>query len=209
MAGSSANFITLARLPLMIVVLVLLYSTSPWLLGLATVLLVVLFLMDWFDGYWARYKNQVTDLGSVLDIALDRVVENCLWVVFAHQHKVGVWVAVVFLVRSFVIDALRSFALAKGKSAFGMMQSPLGKFLVAGRFMRGTYGLIKCSAFVALALEATLRAGAGGGLPVGWQWIAPLSQWLVLGAVGLCLARGLPVIYDIRWLLREPNVEQG
>ena len=55
---------------------------------MAVVLLPVLFLMDWFDGYVARTKNQVSDLGSVLDIAIDRVVENVLWLVFAHQGKV-------------------------------------------------------------------------------------------------------------------------
>jgi len=73
---STANFITLSRLPLLLGVAGLLYPPWPWARYTALALLPVLFLMDWFDGYVARQKNQVTDLGSVLDIALDRVVEN-------------------------------------------------------------------------------------------------------------------------------------
>jgi CDP-diacylglycerol--glycerol-3-phosphate 3-phosphatidyltransferase len=134
---SIANIITLSRLPLLLLVVVLLYQTRPWALFMALGLLPVLYIMDWLDGYMARYKNQVTDLGSVLDIAMDRVVENVLWIVFAHQGKVPVFIPIVFIVRSFAVDGLRSYALSRRQSAFGMMSSRLGRFLVASRFMRG------------------------------------------------------------------------
>jgi CDP-diacylglycerol--glycerol-3-phosphate 3-phosphatidyltransferase len=145
---STANIITLSRLPLLLLLVGLLYlQWAPAALA-ALALLAVLYLMDWFDGYWARTKNQVTDLGSVLDIAIDRVVENVLWIVFAHLGRTPVWVPILFIIRSFVVDGLRGFALARGYSAFGMMHSSWGRFLVSGRFMRGLYGLAK-----GLALE--------------------------------------------------------
>jgi CDP-diacylglycerol--glycerol-3-phosphate 3-phosphatidyltransferase len=79
---SLANIITLARLPLLLLLVGLLFvpSFEVRLTGLA--LLIVLFLMDWFDGYVARLRNEVTELGAVLDIALDRSVENILWITF-------------------------------------------------------------------------------------------------------------------------------
>ena len=139
-----ANVITLARLPLLIVVLGILFFSSTWggqITGLG--LLGALFLMDWLDGVAARQRRQTTDLGAVLDIALDRTVENVLWIAFMHLGLVAFWVPVFFLVRSFLVDGIRGIALVRGKPGFSMMHTPWGRFLVASRFMRGLYGLAK------------------------------------------------------------------
>ncbi len=205
---STANIITLSRLPLLILVVVLLYLPWPWARFGALCLLPVLYLMDWFDGYVARHKNQVTDLGSVLDIALDRVVENVLWIVFAHQHKVPVWIPILFIVRSFVVDGLRGYALARGHSAFGMMRSKWGRFLVAGRFMRGLYGLAKGLAFGVLTLTSALSA-LGPAAMAAHAWVFWLEPALVYLSVVLCIVRGVPVLWDIRELLETPDLDQG
>ncbi|MFZ5586058.1 MAG: CDP-alcohol phosphatidyltransferase family protein [Thermodesulfobacteriota bacterium] len=202
MSISTANIITLSRLPLLLAVVGLLYL--PW--GFTTLaalaLLPVLYLMDWFDGYWARSNNQVSDLGGVLDIAIDRVVENVLWLVFAQLERAPVWVPILFIVRSFVVDGLRGYALAKGYSAFGMMRSRWGRFLVAGRFMRGLYGLAKGLAFGALA--ALLAVERGAAWLADPAWLRPAAGILVYASVALCLARGAPVLFDIRGLLGAP-----
>ena len=200
---STANLITLSRVPLLVCLVGLLYLPGALASFLALGLLPVLFLMDWFDGYWARMKNQVTDLGSVLDIAIDRVVENVLWIVFAHQHKVPVWIPILFIIRSFVIDGLRGYALAKGQSAFGMMHSSLGRFLVAGRLLRGLYGLAKGMSFGGLILVPALA-----GLtppPAHLAWLSHLTDFLVYSSVGLCVARGVPVLLDIRALIQKAS----
>jgi CDP-diacylglycerol--glycerol-3-phosphate 3-phosphatidyltransferase len=190
-----ANLITLSRLPLLIALLaILLYaSTWPWqLLGL--VLLGVLFLMDWFDGIVARQRRQTTDLGAVLDIALDRTVENVLWIAFMYLDLVSFWVPVIFLVRSFVVDGVRGVALSRGKAGFTMMHTPWGRFLVASRFMRAFYGLAKVVTFACLWLTHALALQSPQYL-ISWQ---PLYQSLVWLTVGLCILRGLPVLLDGR-----------
>lgn len=203
---STANIITLSRLPLLLMVVVLLYLPWAWALFSALCLLPVLYLMDWFDGYVARHKNQVTDLGSVLDIALDRVVENVLWIVFAHQQMIPVWIPILFIVRSFVVDGLRGYALAaRGQSAFGMMHSKWGRFLVAGRFMRGLYGLAKVLAFGALTLASAITA-LGPQAVADWTWVFWAEPVLVYLSVALCIARGVPVLLDTRDLLENPDL---
>jgi CDP-diacylglycerol--glycerol-3-phosphate 3-phosphatidyltransferase len=197
---STANIITLSRVPLLICVVILLYLPWAWARFVALVLLPILYLMDWFDGYVARYKDQVSDLGSVLDIAIDRVVENVLWIVFAHQYRVPVWIPILFIIRSFVIDGLRSYALSRGHSAFGMMHSKLGSFLVASRFMRGLYGLAKGAAFVGLALGSTLSV-MGKEVLDQFASVIWAEQALVYLAAILCILRGLPVLWDIRTIL--------
>jgi len=207
---STANIITLSRVPLLILVVALLYLPWLWARLTALILLAPLYLMDWLDGYVARFKDQVTDLGSVLDIAIDRVVENVLWIVFAHLGMVPVWVPILFIVRSFVVDGLRGYALAaRGQSAFGMMHSQWGRFLVAGRLMRGSYGLAKGLAFGALALAWSLPlmpAEMAGGL----AWVPWARHILVYLSVIMCVARGVPVLLDIQALLGSAeNLGQG
>jgi CDP-diacylglycerol--glycerol-3-phosphate 3-phosphatidyltransferase len=190
-----ANLITLARLPLLVVLLAILLYASTWhwqLLGLA--LLALLFLMDWLDGIVARHRRQTTDLGAVLDIALDRTVENVLWIAFMYLGLVSFWVSVIFLVRSFVVDGVRGVALSRGKAGFTMMHSSWGRFLVASRFMRGLYGLAKVVTFACLWLTHALALQNPQYL-MAWQ---PLYQSLVWLTVGLCILRGFPVLLDGR-----------
>lgn len=189
-----ANLITLARLPLLLLVVAILFVPSlAWrLVGLG--LLIILFLLDWFDGYIARLRNEVTEIGAVLDVALDRAVENILWISFTYLDLVPLWVPIVFLIRSFVVDGIRGVALTRGKSGFGMMHTPWGRFLVASRFMRAFYGLAKTVAFCLLYLTHALTLK----YPMVALTLHPLNQLLIFLAVGLCVGRGIPVILDGR-----------
>lgn len=191
---SLANTITLARLPLLLLLVAFLF-VPYWrvrLLGLG--LLIILYLMDWFDGYVARLRNEVTEMGAVLDIALDRAVENILWITFMYLGMVPLWVPIIFLIRSFIVDGIRGVALTQGKSGFGMMHSPVGRFLVASRFMRAFYGLAKAVVFCVLYLTHALALE----YPQILATLRPLNQGLIFLAVGLCVLRGIPVVLDGR-----------
>ncbi len=191
---SLANTITLARLPLLLLLVAFLF-VPYWhvhLLGLG--LLIILYLMDWFDGYVARLRNEVTEIGAVLDIALDRAVENILWITFMYLDMVPLWVPIIFLIRSFIVDGIRGAALTQGKSGFGMMHTPVGRFLVASRFMRAFYGLAKAVVFCVLYLTHALALED----PQILVTLHPLNQGLIFLAVGLCVLRGIPVVLDGR-----------
>lgn len=195
---SLANLITLSRLLLLLLLVALLFVSSfAWQLA-GVGLLIVLFLMDWFDGYVARLRREVTEMGAVLDVALDRAVENILWLTFMYLAMVPLWVPILFLIRSFIVDGVRGVALARGRSGFGMMHSPLGKFLVASRFMRAFYGLAKAVVFCLLYLTHALALK----YPSAPQVLHPCNQILIFLAVVLCVARGIPVLLDGRIYFR-------
>lgn len=197
-----ANIITLSRLPLLLVFLILLLSPSIVLRIISFFLLIILFLMDWFDGYIARRRQEVTELGAVLDVALDRAVENILWVVFLSIHLVPLWVPILFLCRSFIVDSLRGIALRQGQSVFGMMHSSWGKFLVASRFMRALYGFAKAWVFCQLTLTFALSLK----YPQYRHLLEGMNQLLVYFVAALCLARGIPVLFDSRiYLTQKPT----
>ncbi len=192
---SLANLITLARLPLLLLLLALLFGVSSFgwqLAGLA--LLIALFLLDWLDGYVARRRQEVTELGAVLDVALDRAVENILWVAFLALEMVPLAVPVIFLIRSFVVDGIRGVALARGKPGFAMMHSAVGRFLVASRFMRASYGLAKGVTFGCLWLAHALSFHD----PAAASALQPVNFGLILISTGLCILRGVPVVLDGR-----------
>ena len=191
-----ANLITLARFLLLFLLVGLIYGASPgWQLVNAPLLMVIMAL-DALDGYVARRRGETSTFGSIFDIAVDRVVELVLWVALGHVGLVPMWVAMVFIIRGVMVDAIRYAAITRGASAFGMMRTRWGRFLVAGRFMRGLYGGVKAATFGWVLLLQPLAALA----PEAWsRWSG--SATLVTGTlvglcVGLCLLRGLPVLIE-------------
>lgn len=191
-----ANLVTLTRFLLLFVVVFLSYQSDVLLRFFCLPLVIIVFIGDAIDGYIARKYNETSDFGAVFDIAIDRVVENVLWLVLADLDLVPVWIAIVFITRGFLVDSIRSRAGSQGKTPFAMMQSPVGRWLVAGRFMRSLYGAVKGVAFSMVFLIHALP----GLFPMFWQrWHDPLKMitaLLVYLAVLLCIVRGVPVIAE-------------
>ena len=203
-----ANLITLSRLLWLALAVWMVYQPSVgWRLGAAG-LTVFIIVLDGIDGIVARAWDEVSDLGSVLDIAVDRVVEQVLWIVYAHLGLVPVWAPLIVVGRGVLTDAIRAYVLAKGETAFGMMQSGLGKFLVSSRFMRALYGGAKTVVFVYLALLAAAEvAWAGGPQFVTLAWLRTIALWLTVLVVGLTVLRGIPVFIEARRFFgRAPEI---
>ncbi len=191
-----ANLITLSRLLLLFVLLASAYRSPPAWQLLNAPLLMLIIALDGVDGYVARKRRETSVFGSIFDIAVDRVVENVLWIVLANLGLVPVWATIVFVIRGTIVDAIRYAAISGGESAFGMMKTPLGRFLVAGRFMRGFYGTLKAATFGWVLLLQPLPALA----PDLWaDWSGALdaaTMTLVAASVLVCVLRGLPVVLE-------------
>lgn len=205
-----ANLITVGRVAMLFGAIGMIYSRNYVLVVLAGVLIAIVFAGDGVDGWVARRRGSSSRLGAVLDIAGDRVVENALWVVFAHLHVVGVWAPLIVLSRSFTVDVMRSVALEHGKTPFGsetMARSRITHFLTASRFSRTYYGWSKGFAFFFLTwLFAWRLPGADGRfLDVLYDLdvFRAFVWFLVYTSVAICVIRGLPVIYDALYYLRD------
>ena len=194
-----ANKITLSRIPLLVGILFLLYSSSALAQGLAVPAILILILMDTLDGSLARARGEESLLGSVLDIAADRTVEYVLWVTFMYLGLIPLVIPVVVLVRGTFVDAIRSVAPARGLKPFELLQSQLGRFLVGSPWLRTSFAVAKAVAFVLLAAVYALQTA---GNPWGEILFLPaqIASWL---AVAFCLLRGLPVLLEAPRALRE------
>lgn len=202
-----ANTITLVRLLLLFIVLWLVHWTTGWFKLATMVLLIIVFVSDAFDGYVARKFNESSAFGAMFDIAVDRITELALWVVYASLDMVPVWMPVVFIVRGSLVDAIRAQqSTLTGKQPFELASHPLAQWLVAGRFMRGFYAAMKGIAFCWLLLSQGV-ADLVPGFWAGWGWLMDgIGVVLIYTIVILCVLRGLPVI--IEFLANQKRVQE-
>ncbi len=203
-----ANIITLSRLILLYAVIYIAYQPPSWFQFFNVPLLIIMFSSDALDGYVARRRHESSVFGAMFDIASDRIVEICLWVVFAHLQLVAIWVPLLFITRGTIVDLLRTSESSHTQIApFALMQSPIAKWLVAGKFMRVFYAVIKAIAFCWLMLIHPMP----DLLPNFWNdWsglMNAIGVIFVLISVFLCLARGLPVV--IEFITRQTSQSQG
>jgi CDP-diacylglycerol--glycerol-3-phosphate 3-phosphatidyltransferase len=188
----------------LVAIVILLYLGSPWVQVATAGLVFILIAMDSLDGIVARRRQEVGMLGSKLDIAVDRVVELVLWVVYADLNLISVAIPIIVIIRGTMVDAVRSFSLVFGETSFGMMQTKWGRWMVGSPVMRTGYGVAKGLAFCTLALALGLRALWAGPSRAGLAeavWVfGVVMSWI---ATAFCVVRGAPVLWEARTLLRD------
>jgi len=200
-----ANIITVSRVVLALVTLSMLFvaesnaklPSHDSTLWIAFGLTVLVIWADGLDGYFARKLKQTSKFGGILDIAGDRCVEMAYWIVFCALQWIPAFVPLLFLVRGTFVDAMRSHASEQGLTAFGtntMMQSGIGKFLVASNFSRFTYAVVKALAFC-IVIAAHTDSLSAGHTPTA-------AMVLVYFSCFFCLVRGLPVLIEGQGLFK-------
>jgi phosphatidylglycerophosphate synthase len=190
------NAITIGRVIMALATVALCFDPSDRARWAAFVLTVIVIWADGLDGFFARRLNQATKMGATLDIAGDRVVEMAYLIAYAVLNWIPLWIPLLFVVRGTFVDALRAQASEQGYTAFGettMMQSPLGKFLVASNFMRFTYAVVKAVAFC-LLIAANTSQGRSTIVPT-------IAIYCAYAAAVFNVVRGLPVLVEGRKLL--------
>jgi CDP-diacylglycerol--glycerol-3-phosphate 3-phosphatidyltransferase len=200
-----ANAITLARLPLLVVIVIIFFiGDAAWRLA-AVPLVLLLIMMDGLDGIVARQRQEVTLLGSVLDIAADRAVEIILWVMYANLGLISWIIPVTVIIRGALTDSIREAGYERGTTAFGAMRTGWGKWIVAGRPMRAAYGFVKALAFVLLAGTLALQSlGSAWADPIWMLGVA--TSWV---AFVFCIVRGVPVIVEAFAADYTPRARRG
>jgi len=204
----SANIITLTRVILAIATLAM-YQMGFYMRAAALVLMIIVFYMDSLDGYVARKLGIASDFGALFDITGDRIVEHVYWIYFTALGMVSFWVPIIFISRSFLVDAVRSLAFSReGKTPFGeksMMRSSFTLFLTSGRFMRSLYGFMKLFTFVLLGFMLIIEVDPGligkyltPGFLSNFKIFTTICIWIT---TALCIIRGIPVLWDGRYYL--------
>lgn len=125
------NRITLARIIMTIVIIILClfpfyslginfpkFTVSGIILDLKYLIAGVLFIIasvtDFIDGKIARSRNLVTDTGKMLDAIADKVLVNSVLIIFAANGFIHPVVAVIYIFRDEVVNALKMHSAKMG-----------------------------------------------------------------------------------------------
>lgn len=106
-----------------LVVLLLTKTERGWYLGLVVFTLAVI--TDYFDGWFARRRNERTALGAMLDPLADKLLLSAAFLSLIELEMAPAWVVAVIIGREFAVTWLRSEALGRG---IVMSASSLGKW---------------------------------------------------------------------------------
>jgi CDP-diacylglycerol--glycerol-3-phosphate 3-phosphatidyltransferase len=209
----TANVITLGRILLTFFVVIFFQLGFYWRVA-ALLLTILVIYLDSLDGIVARKLGVASEFGALFDITGDRIVEHIYWIFYTAVGLVSMWVPIIFISRSFLVDTLRGVAFAKeGKTPFGeksMMRSSITRFLTASRFSRAVYGAGKLVAFIMLGMILIIQEGYDILHPIlpdnflgDFILATEILVWVV---VLLNLIRGLPVLWDGRVYLFEKTL---
>lgn len=105
------NKITLVRILLVPVVMMFLLTLQEW-LALAVFLLAAL--TDGLDGYIARKKRLITNMGKFLDPLADKLLISTVLIVLVQLQRLDAWMAILIISREFAVTGLRLVAAADG-----------------------------------------------------------------------------------------------
>ncbi len=125
------NALTLSRIfivPLLVVVLLTPVSENwlgvpRYILGVA--IFVAAALTDYFDGKIARQRQQVSNLGKLLDPIADKLLISAALISLVENHLAPAWAVVIIVGREFAVTGLRSIAATEGVV---ISASRMGKF---------------------------------------------------------------------------------
>lgn len=192
--NNTANIVSISRVFVAFVAIGLLFDQTNASYIWALILTIIAFIMDGVDGYIARKYNQSSELGSVLDIMGDRIVEASYWIAFAVLGWINILFPLICIARAFTTDGIRSVALSKGMTAFGdksMQTTAWGKFICASKFMRISYAVAKVAAFVLLIFASI--PGLDPSIAKPTDLVAIILAWV---AIIFCVVRAIPVVAE-------------
>jgi CDP-diacylglycerol--glycerol-3-phosphate 3-phosphatidyltransferase len=153
------NSLTVLRIflvPFLVVVLLTKFEGKEF---LGAFIFLVAAATDFLDGYIARRRQQITNLGILLDPIADKLLISAALISLVEQGVAPAWMVVVIIGREFAVSGLRSVATQRG------LVIPAS---IWGKFKMGTQVL----AVVLLIL--------GEKLPAEFQWAGQGVLWLVV-----------------------------
>jgi CDP-diacylglycerol--glycerol-3-phosphate 3-phosphatidyltransferase len=108
-----ANITTIIRIIMVLVCVGLVSAAGPWGAGnyglrwTGAILFIIAASTDKLDGYLARSRHEVTDLGKLLDPIADKLLICAMLIVFSVFGELWWWVTILFLLREIGITVWR------------------------------------------------------------------------------------------------------
>ena len=107
-----SNALTLIRVAVIPIIVVCIYLKSPFFGWTAFVLFCLASITDYFDGYLARIRNEVTNFGTFLDPIADKLLVASVILILTSKGIIADWEtipALIILLREITVSGLREY----------------------------------------------------------------------------------------------------
>jgi len=108
------NTLSLSRIFLTPLLVVILLTRVEGKEIYGALIFVVAALTDFFDGYFARRRNQVTAIGKLLDPIADKLLVSSAFISLVELGLAPAWMVVIIVGREFAVSGIRSIAASRG-----------------------------------------------------------------------------------------------
>jgi len=96
-------------------VLIVSEDRFPSVMWWALLLFVIAAFTDFLDGYLARRWSVTTVMGAFLDSTADKLLVTGAFLALIRVGRASIWVALIIIVREFIVMALRGLAAIEGE----------------------------------------------------------------------------------------------
>ena len=107
-----SNVLTLIRIAVIPIIVICIYLKSPFFGWTAFVLFCLASITDYFDGYLARLRNEVTNFGTFLDPIADKLLVASVILILTSKGIIANWEtipALIILLREITVSGLREY----------------------------------------------------------------------------------------------------
>ncbi|MFO7872512.1 MAG: CDP-diacylglycerol--glycerol-3-phosphate 3-phosphatidyltransferase [Candidatus Undinarchaeales archaeon] len=153
------NKISIFRIFLIPVFFLLLYLPIKNNIYFAAAVFLIAAATDALDGYIARKKNLITDLGKFLDPLADKILVVSALIYLVYVQIIPDWIVILIVAREFAVMGLRVSAASTGKS---IPASKLGKFKTNSQILAVIFALFQWPFYYEIMLLAVLLTLVSG-----------------------------------------------
>ena len=107
-----SNILTISRIIVIPIILLLIYMKSPLSGWMAFFLFCAAGITDYFDGYFARIRKEISNLGTFLDPIADKLLVASVILILTSKGVINEWEtipALIILLREIAVSGLREY----------------------------------------------------------------------------------------------------
>ena len=107
-----SNILTLLRIAVIPIIVICIYMKEPYFGWIAFFLFCLASITDYFDGYIARLRNEITNFGTFLDPIADKLLVAAVILILTSKGVIKNWdtvPALIILLREITVSGLREY----------------------------------------------------------------------------------------------------